>query len=646
MDRLMIRTNLWKCLFSILLGGLAFCGVKAQNEAGVPNFRAAFDALVANRITYNQYNDSIFLIKEKDEWVSFFKRRAVKNHELFADNRRIIEGLKDYFSQGDAPQKAYVAYEYALGDYMYSGRSDPFLVLDFCKILDRYYQTAYVPDSMNYSNLLNIWKGLNWASVANLGKDSLALRKAYQCFKQNLDERCKNYAGYKRSYVYALLNLSKTVWLASGLQDIKENRWAYQQLKALCDSVDFGKIVRRDELASLKISLANYEEMLVRNVYMVDSTAMDKQYADSLMARLVKRNLAQKNLNILNYQRTLLMQNKLGELTMDEAMEKLMRKYRKERKETNELRLNDAELQSYLLPFFTLLYVNDQSSRSFAKKRKLVKMLCQDIESVYHHRKDQQVKTNYVKQLIQLTTYPRLIKYLTASERVHFLNALNVATQITTYAHSVHVGMIAETLVEGILQYQPELLVGTMDYRFVEDVKRDGKKLLQFAHDAAMYHDLGKNSIVSVVNNDYRPLTDEEFAIIKRHPELGLQYLELAPELAKFHDTTLGHHKWYNGKGGYPESFDNTKSPMRIIIDIVTLSDCMQAATEQVGRNYRGEKTFDTVMAEFRKDAGVRYNPDLVSLIDAHPDLAQKLADLINEGWVEIYYDIYSQYMK
>ena len=70
----------------------------------------------------------------------------------------------------------------------------------------------------------------------------------------------------------------------------------------------------------------------------------------------------------------------------------------------------------------------------------------------------------------------------------------------------------------------------------------------------------------------------------------------------------------------------------------------MQAATERVGRNYKGEKTFDTVMAEFRRDAGTRYNPKLVRFIDANPDVAKKLAELINEGWVDIYYDIYKMY--
>ena len=49
-------------------------------------------------------------------------------------------------------------------------------------------------------------------------------------------------------------------------------------------------------------------------------------------------------------------------------------------------------------------------------------------------------------------------------------------------------------------------------------------------------------------------------------------------------------------------------------------------------------------MGEMRRDAGTRYNPDLVSHIDAHPGLAQKLNNLLDEGWMDIYYNIYSQY--
>ena len=257
-----------------------------------------------------------------------------------------------------------------------------------------------------------------------------------------------------------------------------------------------------------------------------------------------------------------------------------------------------------------------------------------------------QIDNSYIRNMNTLVLYDRITKYLKPKERVRFLNSLCVATQVTTYAHSAHVAKIAETLMRGILQYQPAMLKGQLGCKSESDVKRNKKKFIDYIHGAAMYHDIGKNSIISVVNNDYRPLTEDERKIITLHPELGLKFLELSPELEKYHDTTLGHHKWYNGKGGYPASFDNTQSPVRLMIDIVTLSDCLQAATERIGRNYKGDKTFDTVMKEFRAEAGTRYNPDLVAFIDAHPDVADKLSNLIEDGWVEIYYNIYKQFIR
>ena len=52
------------------------------------------------------------------------------------------------------------------------------------------------------------------------------------------------------------------------------------------------------------------------------------------------------------------------------------------------------------------------------------------------------------------------------------------------------------------------------------------------------------------------------------------------------------------------------------------------------------------VMAELRKDAGTKYNPDLVDLVDKHKSIRQKLSKLVADGWLEIYYDIYRKYFK
>lgn len=607
----------------------------------IPDFKACFEVLRKNRVVYNAYNDSIFLIHDHDQWVNFFRRRALKNHQIFAANKIALNNIFDYFKQDTIPSYAYDRLLNAFYDFYADNSSDPFITIGVCDVLQDFYKEC--PDSLNASNAVNEWLAIAYMDVANLANDSILIQKAVSCLKKGLSEDAKKYPYYKRFYPLILLNISKYVFLTNKALTIEEHNlyfsklkeWWYQNRDTLPNNNNVNIIGR---------FIATHNEGLLRNVYMVDSTVMDKQVADSMMRKIVERNVTNKKLSYLSYLRTLTMQVRLRQITASQAVKLALNRYKVEWKNLKKMRLNSEQLASYVPPFYSFFYLNDISEDSYARKRRIVKKMCNEIELAYQHRKDEQMKTAYVKYLNILTTYPRITKYLKPEERVHFLNALNVATQVTTYAHSVHVSMIAEQLMRGVLTYQPELLIGCLGDLQVSEISNNHKKYLDFIHDAGMYHDVGKNSIASVVNNDYRPITDMEFSIIKQHPEMGMQYLDLAPSLQKYKDTTLGHHKWYNGKGGYPDSFDNTKSPKRILIDIVTLSDCLQAATERIGRNYKGEKNFDSVMAEFRRDAGTRYNPDLVNLIDEHPDLAKNLSKLIDDEWIDIYYNIYSQF--
>ena len=649
----MIRIKFFKYIMIAILGWMAFCGVEAQkiiiysevpDSVKLPPFRESFRVLAKNRAIYNQYNDSIFLIKDHDKWVNFFRRRALKNHQIFASNKVMLSNIFDYFERDTVYFEAYKQlFAYYFDDYRKRASTDPFLTLKVCQVLDGCNRLA--PDSLTNANIINVWLGEACYQLFYLGNDTSMLKQSSLYYKKVLKEEASRISNYKWAYPVTLGRLLSNSYLLNNCLTIQEHNDYFAKLGKWYEEYKNDSILGKNTISWIRTLLRGHDESLLRNVYMADTTVMDKQVADSLMRAIVKRNLSNDKLSFLSFARTLIMQERLGLVSASQAVKLYLDRYGMYWKAIRKQRLNAKEIADYLAPFSSLFYLNDISDMSYSKKRSIVKRMCRDIELAYQHRKDQQVSNAYIKSLNTFTTYPRLTKYLTPDERIRFLNSLNVATQVTTYAHSVHVSMIAEVLMEGVVKYQPKLLEGTLGYEFVQDVVKNKKVFVNFAHDAAMYHDLGKNSIISVVNNDYRPLTDEEFAIIKRHPELGLQYLALSPKLAKFHDTTLGHHKWYNGKGGYPSNFDNTKSPMRIMIDIVTLSDCMQAATERVGRNYKGDKTFDTVMGEFRHDAGVRYNPNLVKLIDAHPDLAKKLSDLINEGWEDIYYNIYSGFM-
>ena len=634
-----------------LVGIPGFCQTPMRSDSTeIPDFEKCFRLLEENHRVYNQYNDSIFLFRDHVAWTNFFKRRALKNTQLFLVNKEIISTVFDYFRQDreKIPTKAYRLLYDGLQFLYLEEKIDPFLGNDLCNILLDFYRSGRCPEQQNFAGWVDRIKGEFLYHIYTLGKDSDALKQSYMYLKRAINEDRYYSPNPKESWLLALENLTITNWLNYKMQTVEEYYAYVAEFRRLLQLPLTFQLMSQKTYERLKQQAANADERLVRNVYLADTTIMEKQHADSLMQEIIARNLAKPHLSELSYSRTLMMQVLIGQFTAKEAMKSARKRYRQEfRKRIDNERFDHIELQNVLLPYVNFFYLNDLADVPFRRKRAAVKQMYEDIITIYHHRLDQQTDNSYVKYLNFFATYPRAIKYLKEEERIRYLNELNVATQVTTYAHSVNVAMIARKLMEGILEYQPELLKGALGKIRHGMVLLNSKKCLDFIYEAAFYHDIGKNGIISTVNNDYRPLTDEEYAIIKTHPALGAELLKIAPSLyEKYHDTTLGHHKWYNGKGGYPEDFDNTKSPKRILIDIITLSDCMQAATERIGRNYKEGKTFDMVMEEFRKGAGTKYNPDLVKFIDAHDDVARDLAVLINDAWVDIYFNIYSKFMR
>lgn len=634
-----------------LVGIPGFCQTPVRSDSTeIPDFEKCFRLLEENRRVYNQYNDSIFLFRDHVAWTNFFKRRALKNTQLFLANKEIISTVFDYFRQDreKIPTKAYRLLYDGLQFLYLEEKIDPFLGNDLCDILLDFYRSGRCPEQQNFAGWVDRIKGEFLYHIYTLGKDSDALKQSYMYLKRAINEDRYYSPNPKESWLLALENLTITNWLNYKMQTVEEYYAYVAEFRRLLQLPQTFQLMSQKTYERLKQQAANADERLVRNVYLADTTIMEKQHADSLMQEIIARNLAKPHLSELSYSRTLMMQVLIGQFTAKEAMKSARKRYRQEfRKRIDNERFDHIELQNVLLPYVNFFYLNDLADVPFRRKRAAVKQMYEDIITIYHHRLDQQTDNSYVKYLNFFATYPRAIKYLKEEERIRYLNELNVATQVTTYAHSVNVAMIARELMEGILEYQPELLKGALGKIRHGKVLLNSKKCLDFIYEAAFYHDIGKNGIISTVNNDYRPLTDEEYAIIKTHPALGAELLKIAPSLyEKYHDTTLGHHKWYNGKGGYPEDFDNTKSPKRILIDIITLSDCMQAATEHIGRNYKEGKTFDMVMEEFRKGAGTKFNPDLVKFIDTHDDVARDLAVLINDAWVDIYFNIYSKFMR
>ena len=125
------------------------------------------------------------------------------------------------------------------------------------------------------------------------------------------------------------------------------------------------------------------------------------------------------------------------------------------------------------------------------------------------------------------------------------------------------------------------------------------------------------------------------------HPAKSIVLLDNDDSFKEYYDVMLGHHKTYDGKGGYPFEFDNLKSKYKSAIDLISISDSIDAATDVLGRNYANGKNFYTLLDELKNESGTRYNPFMVECISNDNSLMEYLDQLTGEKRAEVYYDVY-----
>ncbi len=248
---------------------------------------------------------------------------------------------------------------------------------------------------------------------------------------------------------------------------------------------------------------------------------------------------------------------------------------------------------------------------------------------------------NYVSVL-----YQKVRDHMSYEEKKDYLLEVIMFRQPITCIHSIMTRKISDLIAREVMEKLPERFIGALGTSSLEEVLAKKEDILSYVSEAALFHDVGKVSMVGIINTQNRRLSDMEFRRLKTHSSGGVDFIGNDEDFAAFFDVMKGHHKWHDGKGGYPDDFDNTSSKVKFIIDIVTIADCTDAATDILGRNYSQGKTFEVVLDEFKQGAGTRYNPEIVLLIEKSPKLIEELTLLTTEGRMEVYKEVYSKYIS
>ncbi len=141
-----------------------------------------------------------------------------------------------------------------------------------------------------------------------------------------------------------------------------------------------------------------------------------------------------------------------------------------------------------------------------------------------------------------------------------------------------------------------------------------------------LLHDIGKIGVPDAVINKTGKLTDEEYAMIKKHPVIGANILANITEMP---DLALGakwHHEKYSGQG-YPDGIKGDVIPEQA--RIIAVADAYDAMTSC--RSYRKPMPQELVIKEIRDGSGTHFDPRFAEIMleiiseDKDYDLKEKI---------------------
>lgn len=625
-----------------------------MGETGIPDITRAFQLLAASRKVYDDLNEKSFLIEDGPTWMEFVDKRADIKFEMCQRNSQLFEQILEFFKEERTPTDYDLLYNAVRRNH---SLLDQFMVEQLVgNILLPYYEKKIWIDNDLRTKLayLYLTLGDSYLGIAFMGDRSYA-QKSSELFL-NCERISAPLPRDSEGYMYHFYAICHGIghpeeW-KMGIRTVEHRDRLFEEFRALVSGPN--AIVLKDPEIEhyyryLVNNARNYPMIRVATLIMNEELSREEKAEMRVKLAYIKKHSPRGNYDLMGEQ--------YSSQCLTKALLYVLLKKGTEREQIsyvmtllesivdNPLNARTASgltAASYML--FSLSSMVQHGDLPMNEKSKTT-LHCWDLMLRLCRRRryralDHQ-STNILCRLVELVLNSGIIDIET---KLKYCSKTLGILMTDTYAHSRAVSAFASMITTEIINHYPSMLIGVnLGITSVEEVLKRKKSILNYVRWACVFHDIGKLRLTTVISNSFRNLTEHEKQMLTKHPELGCEFIEHDNYLKEFVPTVIGHHKWYDGTGGYPESYRMNRGFNRILVDIITLCDSLEAATSRIGRTYRSGKPFSQIMDEFYSQVGTRYNPEVFRVITSSADTYKRIKQMVDTNWKLIYQRIYDE---
>ena len=283
------------------------------------------------------------------------------------------------------------------------------------------------------------------------------------------------------------------------------------------------------------------------------------------------------------------------------------------------------------LPAYYTVYL-EKDAELVRKKRDVVQYMYGRILTYAKHMPNGQLNSRLLRTLLAvLNTF---LEYPGGLTQKDFLQQIILGRNPELYVFLCLTAWLSRRIAQKAIEECPDSLTGVLSCQDAAEVMRRREEILEFVYESAKLHDVGTLLFLNLVTQSGRSWMEDEKNLYELHVLAGKKILSRCKSTACYAPTAWGHHRDYDGKGGYPPEYDRTKNPDQPVVDIVSAAGALLSLMEEKPRLGRRGLSPAAARETLAREAGHRYSPVFVGLLLS---MGNQLDDLLEEERTKAY---------